>query len=217
MKVALYARVSTDGQDPAIQLVALRAHVAQRGWQIAEEFIDRGGSGAKDRRPALDRLMKAAWAGQFQTVLVWRFDRVARSVKHLVTALETFRGLNVGFVSMQEQIDTSAPIGQAMFTIMGAMAQLERDLIRERIHGGLRKARAEGKRLGRRPAAVNRFQIAELQRQGLSYREIGRKLGIPRSTAFKYRDPSIVAGVRSPSYTDGRAKERRSPPEDDSR
>jgi hypothetical protein len=94
---------------------------------VAEEFVDRGVSGAKERRPALDRLMKAAWAGQFQVVLVWRFDRFARSVKHLVAALETFRTLKVGFVSLQEQLDTTTPIGQAMFTIIGAMAQLERD------------------------------------------------------------------------------------------
>jgi DNA invertase Pin-like site-specific DNA recombinase len=114
MKVALYARVSTEGQDPEVQLVALRAHAAQRGWQVVEEFVDRGVSGATERRPALDRLMKAAWAGHFQVVLVWRFDRFARSVKHLVAALETFRSLQVGFVSLQEQLDTSTPIGQAM-------------------------------------------------------------------------------------------------------
>lgn len=95
MKVALYARVSTDTQDPEVQLGALRTHVTQRGWFIAEEFVDRGFSGGKERRPALDRMMKAAWAGRFQIVLVWRFDRFARSVKHLVGALEIFRGLNV--------------------------------------------------------------------------------------------------------------------------
>ncbi len=130
MKVALYARVSTEGQDPEVQLVALRAHAAQRAWQVVEEFVDRGVSGATERRPALDRLMKAAWAGHFQVVLVWRFDRFARSVKHLVAALETFRSLKVDFISLQEQFDTSTPIGQAMFTIIGAMAQLERDIIR---------------------------------------------------------------------------------------
>lgn len=133
MKVALYARVSTEAQDSEVQLLALRAHAAQRDWEIVDEFVDRGFSGAKERRPALDRLMKAAWAGQFQAVVVWRFDRFARSVKHLVAALETFRGLNLGFVSMQEQFDTSTPIGQAIFTIIGAMAQLERDIIRERV------------------------------------------------------------------------------------
>ncbi len=148
MKVALYARVSTQGQDPEVQLVALRAHAAQRGWQVVEEFVDRGISGAKERRPALDRLMKAAWAGHVQVVLVWRFDRFARSVKHLVAALETFRSLHVGFVSLQEQLDTSTPIGQAMFTIIGAMAQLERDIIRERVKAGLERAKARGSAWG---------------------------------------------------------------------
>ena len=149
MTVALYARVSTEGQDPEVQLVALRAHAAQRGWQVVE-FVDRGVSGTKKRRPALDRLMKATWAGEFQIVLVWRFDRFARSVKHLVAALETFRSLHIGFVSLQEQLDTSTPIGQAMFTIIGAMAQLERDIIRERVKAGLERAKAVGSASGAR-------------------------------------------------------------------
>ena len=109
MKVALYARVSTEGQDPEVQLMALRAHATLRGWLVVDEFVDRGISGAKERRPALDRLMKTAWAGQFQVVLVWRFDRFARSVKHLVAALETFRSLHVEFVSLQEQASTPPP------------------------------------------------------------------------------------------------------------
>src|SRR5437867_11127035 len=100
MKVALYARVSTESQDPEVQLAALRTHVANRGWEIIDEFVDRGYSGAKERRPAVDQLMRAAWAGRFQTVLVWRFDRFARSVKHLVSALDTFRGMNISFVSL---------------------------------------------------------------------------------------------------------------------
>ncbi len=148
MKVCLYGRVSTGDQDPELlQLVPLRAHAAQRGWEVTGEFVDQGVSGAKERRPALDRLMKGAWTGQFHAVIVWRFDRFARSTKHLVTALETFRSIHVGFVSLQEQFDTSTPIGQAMFTIIGAMAQLERD-IRERLKAGLERARARGTRLG---------------------------------------------------------------------
>src|SRR6478609_9167385 len=117
MRVALDARVSTDGQDPEVQLAALRAHATNRGWTVIGEFIDQGYSGAKEKRPALDRLMKAAWAGTMQAVLVWRFDRFARSVKHLMTALEAFRTLNVQFISLQEQFDTLTPIGHAMFTM----------------------------------------------------------------------------------------------------
>ena len=156
MKIALYARVSTIGdpsarqrQDPQVQLAALRAHAANRDWAVVEEDVDRGVSGAKDRRPALDRLMEAAWQGHFQMGLVWRFDRLARSVEHLISALDTFRSLNIEFVSLQEQFDTSTPIGRAMFTIIGAMAELERDIIRERVKAGRDRARAKGVRLGR--------------------------------------------------------------------
>jgi DNA invertase Pin-like site-specific DNA recombinase len=183
VNIGLYARVSTEGQDPEVQLVALRAHAAQRGWQVVEEFVDRGVSGTKERRPALDRLMKAAWTGQFQVVLVWRFDRFARSVKHLVTALETFRSLHVGFVSLQEQLDTSTPIGQAMFTIIGAMAQLERDIIRERVKAGLAQARARGVQLGRPRARATAAEVVRLRGQGLSVGAIARLLGCSRATA----------------------------------
>jgi DNA invertase Pin-like site-specific DNA recombinase len=182
MKVALYARVSTDTQDPEVQLGALRTHVAQRGWSIAEEFIDRGFSGGKERRPALDQLMKAAWAGRFQIVLVWRFDRFARSVKHLVGALEIFRGLNVAFVSLQEQLDTSTPIGQAMFTIIGAMAQLERDITRERVVAGLQRARERGARLGRPRVQIDDDAIRQCQRDGLSLGAAARQLRCSRAT-----------------------------------
>src|SRR5215470_1192928 len=112
MRVAVCVRVSTSDQDPGLQLDALRAHAAQRGWEIVEEFIDVGYSGARERRPALDRLMKAAWTGKFQAVLVWKFDRFARSTKHLITALEQFRSLKIEFISLTEQFDTSTPIGQ---------------------------------------------------------------------------------------------------------
>jgi len=182
MKVALYARVSTHDQDPEVQLGALRAHAAQRGWQIVEEFVDHGVSGTKERRPALDRLMKAAWAGQRQVVLVWRFDRFARSVKHLVTALETFRALGVAFISLQEQLDTSTPIGQTLFTLIGAMAQLERDIIRERVKAGVERARARGIRLGRPAARVDPTQLHALRHQGLSIGAIARHVQCSRST-----------------------------------
>ncbi len=182
MKIALYARVSTEGQDPEVQLAALRAHATQRGWEILEEFVDHGFSGAKERRPALDRLIKASWTAKFQAVLVWRFDRFARSVTHLLTALEQFRALNLHFISLQEQFDTSTPIGHAMFTIIGAMAQLERDIIRERVKAGLAQARAKGVRLGRPTVRVDHAELALLQGQGLSLFEIARRLHCSRST-----------------------------------
>ena len=182
MNVALYARVSTDGQDPELQLMALRAHAVNRGWTITEEFIDQGYSGAKEKRPALERLMKTAWSGTVQAVLVWRFDRFARSVKHLIKALEQFRSLNVNFISFQEQFDTSTPIGQAMFTIIGAMAQLERDIIRERVRAGLAVAKARGTRLGRPTVRVNAQELTSLKSSGLSLHDMARHLRCSRST-----------------------------------
>ncbi len=182
LKVALYGRVSTDGQDPEVQLSALRLHASNRGWEIVEEYVDKGFSGAKERRPALDRLMKEAWVGKFQAVLVWRFDRFARSVKNLISALEIFRTLKIDFVSLQEQFDTSTPIGQAMFTIIGAMAQLERDIIRERVKAGLERARANGVRLGRPTAEAQSDQVKVLREQGLSLGEIAQRLKCSRST-----------------------------------
>ena len=176
MRVALYARVSTSGQDPEVQLSALRQHCEQREFEIIEEFIDHGVSGAKERRPALDQLLKSAWKGKFQAVLVWRFDRFARSVKHLITALENFRTLRIHFISLQEQFDTSTPIGQAMFTIIGTMAQLERDIIRDRVKAGLDRARAKGIRLGRPKVRTDPEEIAALRNQGLSFYQIGRQL-----------------------------------------
>lgn len=197
MRVALYARVSTEGQDPEVQLMALRAHATQRGWQVVEEFVDRGVSGAKERRPALDRLMKRAWAGHVQVVLVWRFDRLARSVKHLVTALETFRSLQVEFVSLQEQLDTATPIGQAMFTIIGAMAQLERDIIRERVKAGLERAKGRGIRLGRPRVPVVVRELATLREQGLSVGQLARRFRCSRSTVRRYLSQALTDAAKA--------------------
>ena len=198
MKIALYARVSTDGQDPEVQLQALRVHATNRGLTIIEEFVDHGYSGAKEKRPALDRMIKAAWTGKFQAVLVWRFDRFARSVKHLITALEQFRSLNINFISLQEQFDTSTPIGHAMFTIIGAMAQLERDIIRERVKAGLDRARTRGVRLGRPVASAQSNEVIDLKQQGLSLPEIAKRLHCSRSTVKRrLREGILSAGVVS--------------------
>ena len=193
MKIALYARVSTDGQDPEVQLEALRAHATNRDWIIVEEFVDHGYSGAKEKRPALDRMIKAAWTGSFQAVLVWRFDRFARSVKHLITALEQFRSLNISFISLQEQFDASTPIGQAMFSIIGAMAQLERDIIRERVKAGLDRARTRGVRLGRPVASAQSDEVIDLKGQGLSVPEIAQRLRCSRSTVKRRMRLGIVS------------------------
>ena len=147
--IAIYARVSTTDQSTDSQLLDLRRYAADRGWGIYREYTDNGISGTKDSRPALNALMADAKKRKFALVLVWRFDRFARSTKHLILALDEFRNLGVDFVSYQENIDTGSPLGAAIFTIISAVAQLERDIIVERVKMGLRRARENGKRLGR--------------------------------------------------------------------
>ena len=125
MRVGLYARVSTKSQNPETQLIPLREYTKNRGFLDVTEYVDIGISGSKDRRPALDRLMSDAKARRLDVILVWKFDRFARSVRHLVNALEEFRHLSVQFVSITEQIDTASPLGQALFSIVSAIGQLE--------------------------------------------------------------------------------------------
>ena len=184
MRVALYARVSTknNGQNPETQLVALREYAKNRGFEIVEEYVDLGVSGSKDRRPALDRMMKDARARKIDAVLVTRFDRFARSTKHLVTALEEFQALGVDFVSLGESVDTSTPMGKMIFTVLGAVAELERSLIKERVAMGLERARKEGKPHGRPRRIFDREQARKLREEGMSLRKIGKVLGVSKST-----------------------------------
>jgi len=177
-RVALYARVSTTDQSTDSQLLDLRRYVSERGWNIFKEYVDEGISGTKDSRPALNELMDDAKKRRFDVVLVWRFDRFARSTKHLILALEEFRNLGVEFVSYQENIDTSSPLGSAIFTIISAVAQLERDIIAERVKAGLRRAKENGKKLGRPKAAVDIEEVLRLREDGLSVRAISKKVGI---------------------------------------
>jgi DNA invertase Pin-like site-specific DNA recombinase len=178
-RVALYARVSTSNgqQDPEMQLRELREYAGRRGWQVAEEYIDEGVSGSKDSRPALNRLVSDAHRRRFEAVLVWRFDRFARSVSHLLRALENFQSLGVDFVSLSENVDTSTPTGKMVFTVLGAVAELERSLIIERVKAGLRNARSKGKRLGRPGVVVDRIKLTELRAGGASIRQIASSLG----------------------------------------
>src|SRR5712692_9977435 len=142
VRAALYSRVSTshNGQDPEVQLRELREYCQRRGWQVVTEYVDVGISGAKEKRPQLDKLLADAHRRRFDAVVVLRFDRFARSVSHLLRALETFRALGVEFVSLSEQVDTSTPTGKMIFTVLGAVAELERSLIAERVRAGLRNA-----------------------------------------------------------------------------
>jgi DNA invertase Pin-like site-specific DNA recombinase len=187
IRVAIYARVSTlnHGQDVNMQTRELRQFAEARGWQIAGEYVDAGVSGAKDSRPELNRLMADAHKRRFDVVCVWRFDRFARSVSHLLRALETFKALGIDFVSYSEQMDTSTPAGKMVFTVLGAVAELEHSLIVERVRAGLRNARAKGKRLGRPRVAVDAARISRLRVQGRSIREIAEQLGYSRSLVHK--------------------------------
>ncbi len=187
MRVAIYARVSTsnNGQDPTMQTRELREYAERRGWTVAGEYVDIGISGTKENRPELDRLMGDAHRRRFDAVVVWKFDRFARSVSHLLRALETFKAQGIEFVSFSEQLDTSTPAGKLVFTVLGAVAELERSLIVERVKAGLRNARAKGKRLGRPRVVVDRSRIATLRAQGLGWKKIARQLNCGVSTVLR--------------------------------
>lgn len=182
MKVALYARVSTTEQNSTMQLDETRAYCERRGWTVAEEFQDQGFSGSKESRPALDRMMKAARRRQFDAVVVYRFDRFARSLRHLVNALEEFRALGIDFVSLHEGTDTSTPNGRLVFGIFASIAQFERELIVARTKSGMLAAARRGAKIGRPRVKVDAEQMKALRAQGLSWDKIAAQTGIARST-----------------------------------
>jgi len=186
-RIAIYARVSTTnhGQDVTVQTRELQQFAEARGWQMVGAYIDDGVSGAKDSRPELNRLMADAHKRCFDVVAVWRFDRFARSVSHLLRALETFSALGIAFVSLSEQMDTTTPTGKMVFTVLGAVAELERSLIAERVRAGLRNARAKGKTLGRPRMVMDGALIARLRAEGRTVREIADILGVSRSLVHK--------------------------------
>jgi DNA invertase Pin-like site-specific DNA recombinase len=186
VRAGLYARVSTlNGQDPEMQLNELCEYALRRGWQVVGEYVDTGISGAKDSRPELRRLMEDAHKRHIDVVCVWKFDRFARSTSHLLRALETFGALGIEFCSLSEQLDTSTPAGKMVFTVLGAVAELERSLIAERVRAGLWNARAKGKRLGRPRAQVSNSKIRNLLGRGMPMEEIGKQLGISASTVCR--------------------------------
>src|SRR6267378_2677454 len=185
MRVAVYGRVSTAEQNAAMQIEELRAYCARRQWDIVEEFIDAGVSGSKESRPALNRLLADAKRRRFDTVLVYRYDRFARSLRQLVNALAEFDALGIHFVSLHEGVDTSTPNGRLVFGIFASIAEFERELIRGRVRSGLAAARARGKTLGRPRVAVDAARIARLRTQGLSWPQIARELGVSVGTAYQ--------------------------------
>src|SRR3954470_15531708 len=183
MKAAIYARVSTFDQEPENQLQELRRYVGARGW-AAVEYVDRGVSGAKDRRPALDTLLADAKRRRFDVLVCWRLDRLGRNLKHLITLLEELQALGVAFVSLAEGIDATTPAGKLQMHILGAIAEFERARIVERVRAGLVRAGAQGVRLGRPPRQIDPARLASVV--GLPEREAARQLGVPRSTLQRF-------------------------------
>jgi DNA invertase Pin-like site-specific DNA recombinase len=190
-----------------MQTRELREYAERRGWQFAGEYVDVGISGSKESRPELDRLMSEAHKRRFDILAVWRFDRFARSVSHLIRALETFRALGIEFVSLSESVDTSTPTGKMVFTVLGAVAELERSLIVERVKAGLRNARAKGKQIGRPKVEADAARIATLREAGRSWSEIMRETGLTKGTAQrafyslpKNRCRGIPAAGRAPAH-----------------
>jgi DNA invertase Pin-like site-specific DNA recombinase len=191
---ALYLRVSTLDQHPETQLYDLRQLAQQRGYEIVQEYTDRI-SGAKAKRPGLDQLMADARHGRFQVVIVWAFDRLARSVRHFLEVLDELNHIKIEFVSFRENIDTAGPLGRAMVVIVSAIAELERNLIIERVRAGMRRAKLEGRHIGRRPLDVDRGAVLRDRHAGRSLSEIGRCHRISRALVSKI--------IREAAGTDG--------------
>ena len=181
---ALYLRVSTFDQNPETQVHDLRQMASQRGYQVVEEFTDRI-SGAKARRPGLDALMRDARRGRFKVVLVWACDRIARSTRHFLEVLDELNRLNIEFISFREQIDTGGPLGRAVVVIIGAVAELERNLIIERVRAGMRRAKLEGRHIGRKPLELDRAAILRGRQQGLSLGQLAKAHRASRATIHR--------------------------------
>src|ERR1017187_4588555 len=191
VKSALYARVSTrdKGQDPEMQLTELREFAAKRGWQVMGEFVDVGVSGSKDSRPQLDAMMRLAKTRKLDVIAVWKLDRFGRSLRHLVDSLAELKAVGCDFVSLRDNLDLTTPAGRMMFHVIGAMAEFERELIRERVRAGLAHARSKGQKLGcpkiRRDRDKDAKVIRKMRAEGNSYGEIADALS--RSKADVYR------------------------------
>jgi DNA invertase Pin-like site-specific DNA recombinase len=195
-RASLYVRVSTLDQHPETQLHELRQFASQRGFEIVDEYTDHGISGTKARRPALDRLLKDAHRHRFDVVLVWSCDRLARSTKHFLQVLDELNDLGIQFLSQRESIDTDGPLGRAIVVIVSAVAELERSLIVERVRAGMRRAKLDGRRIGRAPLDVDRIAIVSDRRTGLSLTLVARKYGVSRATVCRLVNESNI-GIAS--------------------
>jgi DNA invertase Pin-like site-specific DNA recombinase len=182
MNIAIYTRVSTDKQDPQMQDRELREYCERRGWTIVGTYTDAGVSGTKETRPELNRMMADAKRRKFDAVLCWKFDRIGRSLRHLVNLLAELDSLGIAFVSYSDSLDLTTPQGKLMFQIICAMAEFERSLTVERVKAGLKNARAKGKRLGRPTLGLDASDARVLRNSGHSLREIGVRLQCSEGT-----------------------------------
>ena len=196
-RTALYLRVSTVDQHPETQGYDLHQMAAQRGYEITQEYTDRI-SGAKARRPGLDNMMRDARRGRFDVVMVWASDRIARSTRHFLEVLDELNRINVEFVSFREQIDTGGPLGRAIVVIIGAIAELERNLIVERVRAGMRRARLEGTHIGRPSLDIDREGILRDRQHGRSLGQIAREHRISRTTVHRVLNQQRAAVPKGP-------------------
>jgi DNA invertase Pin-like site-specific DNA recombinase len=184
-RAALYCRVSTGDQHIENQLLDLRKMAAQRGFEVAREYCDKGISGSKAKRPALDAMMADARRGEFSVLLVSAFDRIARSTRNFLEIIDELNSLKIEFISAREAIDTSGPMGRMFVTIIGSIAELERSLIVERIRAGMRRARLEGQRLGRAPLDIDREALVRDRLSGVSLTETAKRYRVSRATVVR--------------------------------
>jgi DNA invertase Pin-like site-specific DNA recombinase len=196
-RCVIYGRVSTTGhgQSCDMQIAEMKEYAARRGWTIVGEYMDDGVSGSKEKRPQLDRMMADCRKRRVDAVLVYRYDRFARSLRFLVNALDEFNALNISFVSLHEGVDTTTPNGRLVFGIFASIAEFERELIRQRILSGLALARAKGVRFGRPRVEVDTEKIQALRDSGASWRKISAELGLSRQTCLRALEnrPKIAA------------------------
>ena len=184
-RAAIYIRVSTLDQHPETQLHDLRQFASQRGFQIVQEYVDHGFCGARARRPALDKMMEDARRHHFDVLLVWSCDRLARSTKHLLQTLDELNGMGISFLSQREAIDSEGPLGRAIIVIVSAMAELERCIIIERVRAGMRRAKIEGRRIGRAPLQVNRAALLRDRERGMSLNQLAKAHGISKASVCR--------------------------------